>query len=117
MYFFRRELFGDDSHLLEDVVLPQALGECRKLLFNVVGLLPLQCRRSELVAAGTMAGRAGRYLARRNIEAGLALPGIDAADDYNDFAFALPGSASYLPRKMALAKERLGEAANVWEAK
>jgi hypothetical protein len=56
-------------------------------------------------------------LARRNIEAGLALPGIDAADDYNDLAFALPGPASYLPRKMALAKERLGEAANVWEAK
>jgi hypothetical protein len=56
-------------------------------------------------------------LSRQNIEAGLALPGIDAADDYNDLAFALPGSAGYLPRKVALAKERLGEAVNVWEAK
>ena len=39
------------------------------------------------------------------------MPGIDAADAYNDLAFALPGSASYLPRKMALAKQRLGDAA------
>lgn len=54
--------------------------------------------------------------ARRNIEAGLALPGIDAADAYNDFAFALPGSAAYLPRKMALAAEMLGDAAKIWEA-
>ena len=56
-------------------------------------------------------------LARCNIEAGLALPGIDASDAYNDLVFALPGSASYLPRKLALAEQRLGAAANVWEAK
>ena len=37
-------------------------------------------------------------LARRNIEAGLALPGIDANDDYNDFAFALPGLRRLLCR-------------------
>ena len=57
-------------------------------------------------------------LARRNIEAGLALPGIDARCDYNDFAFALPGNAGYgyLPRKMALAEEKLGDAAKIWEA-
>jgi RecB family exonuclease len=56
-------------------------------------------------------------LARHNIEAGLALPGIDA-DVYNDFAFALPGNASYgyLPRKMVLAEEKLGDATKIWEA-
>jgi hypothetical protein len=56
--------------------------------------------------------------ARRNIEAGLALPGVDADDDYNDFAFVLPGNAfyGYLPRKMALAEEKLGDAAKIWEA-
>jgi hypothetical protein len=45
------------------------------------------------------------------------LPGIDA-DVYNDFAFALPGNASYgyLPRKMVLAEEKLGDAAKIWEA-
>ena len=32
-------------------------------------------------------------LARLNIEAGLALPGIDAENVYNDFAFALPANA------------------------
>ena len=55
-------------------------------------------------------------LARRNIEAGLALPGIDANSDYNDLAFALPAYAGYLPRKMVLAEEKLGDAANIWEA-
>ncbi len=55
-------------------------------------------------------------LARCNIEEGLALPGIDARDAYNDLAFALPGSASYLPRKLPLAKQRLGAATEIWEA-
>ena len=54
-------------------------------------------------------------LARRNIEAGLALPGIDANSDYNDLAFALPASPGYLPRKMALAEEKLGDAAKIWK--
>ena len=57
-------------------------------------------------------------LARRSIEAGLALPGIDAKSDYNEFAFVLPGNAGYgyLPRKIALAAEKLGDAAKIWEA-
>ena len=54
-------------------------------------------------------------LARRSIEAGLALPGIDANNDYNDLAFALPAYAGYLPRKMPLAEEKLGDAANIWK--
>jgi RecB family exonuclease len=56
-------------------------------------------------------------LARTNSESGLALPGIDAASGYNDLAFALPATASYLARKMPLAENRLGEAANIWKAK
>jgi RecB family exonuclease len=54
-------------------------------------------------------------LSRTNIEAGLAIPGIDADNDYNDLAFALPASQSYLTRKMPLTQERLGKAANVWD--
>ena len=55
-------------------------------------------------------------LARKNMIAmASALPGIDADDRYNDFAFALPASPSYLPRKLPLARERLGEAAKIWE--
>jgi hypothetical protein len=55
-------------------------------------------------------------LARESIENGLALPGIDANLRYNDFAFAFPANASYLARKLPLAREKLGEAASVWEA-
>jgi hypothetical protein len=55
-------------------------------------------------------------LARGNIEAGLALPGIAAADAHNDFVFALPASAAYLPRKSAPAAKKLGQATNIWEA-
>ncbi len=57
-------------------------------------------------------------LARANIEKGFALPGIDAANDYNDLAFALPANAkaSYLERKKLLVQELLGEAAKIWEA-
>ncbi|MET4799151.1 hypothetical protein ABIA96_001718 [Bradyrhizobium sp. LB11.1] len=45
---------------------------------------------------------------------GVAPPGQDAADDYNDHAFALPANAGYLPRKLPLAQEKLGPAAAVW---
>jgi hypothetical protein len=52
--------------------------------------------------------------ARRSIEAGHALPGTDATN-YNDLAFALPASPSYLPRKMPLAEKQLGKAAEIWD--
>jgi hypothetical protein len=55
-------------------------------------------------------------LARSNIENGLSLPGIDV-DQHNDLALALPASPSYLARKKQLAKEMLGEATRIWEAK
>jgi hypothetical protein len=54
--------------------------------------------------------------ARTNVENGLALPGIDAADDYNDLAFALPANASYLPRKRPFADQQMGDATKIWEA-
>jgi ATP-dependent exoDNAse (exonuclease V) beta subunit len=56
-------------------------------------------------------------LARTNIENGLALPGIDAAGDYNDLIFALPANTvTYFARKLPLIEKRLGEAAQIWEA-
>lgn len=55
-------------------------------------------------------------VARLNVENGLALPGIDAAEAYNDFAFALPANAGYLPRKRPFADLHLGEATKIWEA-
>ena len=103
--FAVKTLLGQDVDVDAALLYPAAMDSVQKLF-------PLQDIEATL---GQLASAID--LARRNIEAGLALPGIDAADDYNDLAFALPGSASYLPRKMALAKERLGEAANVWEAK
>jgi hypothetical protein len=53
--------------------------------------------------------------AQRNITSGLLLPGIDADNQFNDFAFAFPASPSYLLRKMPLAHERLGDTAAIWE--
>jgi hypothetical protein len=103
--FAVKTLIGQDVDVDAALLYPAALDSVQKLF-------PLQDIEATL---GQLASAID--LARRNLEAGLALPGIDAADDYNDLAFALPGSASYLPRKMALAKERLGEAAHVWDAK
>lgn len=56
-------------------------------------------------------------LARANLENGFAVPGTDAASDYNNLAFALPANAagSYLPRKGPLVAKRLGEAVKLWE--
>jgi PD-(D/E)XK nuclease superfamily len=55
-------------------------------------------------------------IARKNMIEGIVLPGTDAGDQYNDFAFALPASPSYLDRKAEPARERLGAAIDVWEA-
>ena len=54
-------------------------------------------------------------LARETVASGIAVPGTDADNRYNDFAFALPASPSYLPRKLPLARERLGQAADIWD--
>ena len=55
-------------------------------------------------------------LSREKVVNGLALPGTDAGDMFNDCAFALPASPSYLPRKLPLAQERLAKATNIWDA-
>lgn len=57
--------------------------------------------------------------ARANLQAGLALMGPDTGDTYDDLAFALPANVGngYRIRKEAVAKERLGEAVRVWEAR
>jgi hypothetical protein len=57
--------------------------------------------------------------ARANLQAGRALMGPDTGDSYDDLAFALPANVvnGYRRRKEAVAKERLGEAVRVWEAK
>jgi ATP-dependent exoDNAse (exonuclease V) beta subunit len=54
--------------------------------------------------------------ARDKVEQGLALPGIDAGDEFNDLAFALPANATYLARKRPLADQQLGDAIKIWEA-
>ena len=62
-----------------------------------------------------------RYLsaAHASLASGGAVPGIAAADTYDDFAFALPANAaaSYCKRKKPAAEELLGPATEVWEAK
>ena len=56
--------------------------------------------------------------ARTGLSGGAALPGPDTGGDYDDLAFALPANANatYCKRKLPAATERLGEAAQVWEA-
>ena len=56
--------------------------------------------------------------ARDSLGAGLCLPGPDTGDDLDDLSFALPANAAkgYRARKLAAARERLADAALVWEA-
>ena len=65
MHFVACELLRDHAHLFEDVILTYALSEGRELPLDVGGLLPLQGRRTEFVATGTMACRARRNAALR----------------------------------------------------
>ena len=68
---------------------------------------------------GTLVEVAG-YLraAHANLLAGSAVLGADTGGTYDDLAFALPANAgaTYCKRKIAAATERLGDAAQVWEA-
>ncbi len=85
------------------------------LLYPIAGqneeaLFPLHDVDAMLARLGTAINHA-----RNNIAGGLALPGIDANNQFNDFAFAFPASPGYLPRKMPLAYERLGDAVTIWE--
>ena len=68
---------------------------------------------------GTLVEVAG-YLraAHASLLAGDAVLGADTGGAYDDLAFALPANAgaTYCKRKIAAATERLGDAAQVWEA-
>lgn len=68
---------------------------------------------------GTLAEVIG-YLsaAHASLLAGGAVLGADTGGTYDDLAFALPANAgaTYCKRKIAAAAERLGDAAQVWEA-
>lgn len=56
--------------------------------------------------------------ARFSLLAGNAVIGADTGGDFDDLAFALPANAgaTYVKRKSAAATERLGAAAEVWDA-
>jgi hypothetical protein len=56
--------------------------------------------------------------ARENLSAGGSLIGVDAGGAYDDLAFALPANSrsAYCERKMTAVKNRLGPAAQIWEA-
>jgi RecB family exonuclease len=54
-------------------------------------------------------------IARKNMINGIVAPGADAGDMFNDFAFALPASPSYVDRKSEPARERLGKAVEIWD--
>jgi hypothetical protein len=53
-----------------------------------------------------------------SLRAGAAVPGTDAGNSYDDLALALPANAaaSYYRRKAMAVGQRLGAAADVWEA-
>ena len=55
---------------------------------------------------------------RGHLEAGHAVPGISAGDDYDDLAFALPANPAktYMARKWPAILELLAGATSVWEA-
>jgi hypothetical protein len=58
------------------------------------------------------------HAAHANLLSGGGVPGVDAGEPYDDLAFALPANAgaAYCRRKIGSATERLGAAADVWEA-
>ena len=82
-------------------------------------VFPKEDEVKTLSDADGVLGMVSDYLvsAKSNLLGGLALPGEDAADKYNDFAFALPANAAkaYWARKNAAVKDALGDAAKVWE--
>lgn len=97
-------LLGHEVEVEASLLYPRA-GEGRQCLF------PLEDVNAALdLLTGAIS------IARTNVEEGLALPGIDASDRYNDLAFALPANASYLERKQPIAEQEMGEATKIWEA-
>ena len=80
-------------------------------------------RRGRPAARGSRSAPSSKiagYLraARANLLSGGGVLGADTGGTYDDLAFALPANAgaTYCKRKIAAATERLGAAAQVWEA-
>jgi len=102
--FAVRTLLGDEVEIEASLLYPHA-PEGEQALF------PLKNVDSALnLLAGAI------VIARTNFERGLTLPGIDAGDEYNEFAFALPANAGYLTRKRPDMDRRMGDATKIWEA-
>ncbi|CAG9183886.1 PD-(D/E)XK nuclease family protein [Cupriavidus respiraculi] len=84
-------------------------------------LYPREQREFPLADADTALAELSVYLAAayESLLGGASLPGKDAADTYDDLAFALPANArvTYYKRKSAATLARLGVAARVWEVK
>jgi len=104
LYAFAVKTLLDGKVNVEAALLYPLAGQGERALF------PLRDVDAVLSRLATAIG-----LARKNVVDGIALPGIDADDAYNDFAVALPASAAYLTRKMPLARDRLGEGAKIWD--
>jgi hypothetical protein len=83
MHLVGCQLCRKGAHLLVDVILPYALGECGELAFDVCGVLALQGRGSKLMGAGAMTRRAGWNPALRI-----------AGEDKADSRIALPQATS-----------------------
>lgn len=100
--FAVKALLGDDVAISASLLYPREpvdlqLGDPEAVLAEITGYL---------------------RAARTSLSGGGALPGPDTGGDYDDLAFALPANASatYCKRKLPAATERLGKAAQVWEA-
>lgn len=102
--FAVRTLLGPDVDVEASLLYPRA-SDGEKTLFPLTDVNEVLALLARAIA-----------IARKSVEHGLALPGIDAGDDYNDFAFALPANAAYLARKQSLAEQQLGEATKIWES-
>jgi len=78
---------------------------------EAAGYRPLEDR------AGTLAILTEALLAAKaSLLDGAALPGVDAGNDHDDLRFALPASpGSFLDQKQAASRNRLGEAATIWD--
>jgi hypothetical protein len=104
LYAFAVKTLLDSDVAIEASLLYPKAGEGEQ------GLFPLADLDGALAKVVTAAAAS-----RAALLGGLAPPGEDAAGDRNDHAFALPANAGYLPRKLPLAKIKLGPAAAVWE--
>src|ERR1700730_2099279 len=87
VHLIRCQLCRNRAHLLVDVVLAKALGECRKLALDIGRLLRLQLRRAKLMIARTVTGGTGR-------DSACGVSGKSQANGGVVFAKGMPGLKS-----------------------